>query len=421
MVHDTSSQRRPLLNALLRFRSYGVSGFAQGLNFLAMLLPILGRETEQLAYLILPLAISGLCCRASTFAFPGRYLAIPDRLTRTASATAVLGLVLCTGILALVALVLTGRSTYWGGVFAWSALLTFTHGMYFTAIAVITRERRMDLYARARLVYGITNVVGTALVVFIIPFREGLVVVAGIITATGSLIMLTGATNRIIPAFLTDLPRILDRSHRRYVRGSLRASGAQLLTDLAFQIQGFATPFLGAYQEVWAVALRLTGGFSGLAQQLIAPPFEMHISDGARRSDNAAVRRWTLRGLLVSAMMAVVSAAVVIGAVLFAVDAGDLSFWGVATIGVFAGGSLLISLVVKVPYITGHDALYLTWSLLRPGLLGASLLLLHDFPLLVAVAATQLISAVAFLPLVLLPPVARVEPTPTPSPERTAS
>lgn len=388
---------------LLRFRSYGLSGFAQGLNFLAMLVPVIGRQTEQLTYLVLPLALANLFCRAATFGFPGRYLAIPDRRTRTASGSAFLGLLVCTLAFGVAALCLIGVSGHWAGVLAWSALLTFTHGIYFTAVAVVSRERRMPVYARARVCYGFLNIVGTLVVVFVVPFREGLVVVAALITLTGAVIMLAGATDRVVTAFLADLPRLLDREHRSYVRSSLHATGAQLLTDLAFQMQAFATPFLGPYQDMWAVSLRLTGGFSGLAQQVVAPGFEMKISGAVRDGDRATVRRWTVRGLFASAGMAVFSAVVVTGAVLFATGGTDLPWWTVAAVAVFSGGSLLTSLVVKVPYITGRDSLYLVWSVIRPTLLALSLLL-SDGPLLIALAAVQLVSAATFVPLVLLPP-----------------
>lgn len=404
-----------LLSRFRSLRSYGISGFAQGLNFIAMLLPVLGRQADQLTYLVVPLALANLVCRASTFAYPGRYLAIPDRLTRTASATALSGLIACTAAFLVAAVALTGRSGYWAGVLAWSGALAFTHGLYFIAVAVVSRERRMNVYARARLVYGVVNIIGTTLVVFVTPFREGLVVVAGIITLTGAVMMLTGTSDRVVPAFLNHLPRILNRPHRAYMRASFRASGAQLLTDLAFQMQGLMTPFLGPYKEIWAVTLRLTGGFSGLAQQVIAPGFEMRISEAARSGDHPTVRQWTRRGLAGSGALALFTAVVVIGAVMFATDVGGNPWWVLAAVGVFSGGSLLTSLVIKVPYITGRDTPYLIWSLLRPTLLGLSLFL-SGGQLLVAVAVIQVISAVTFVPLALLPPL----PTPTGTPPHTS-
>ncbi|MGO2841442.1 hypothetical protein ACTXKY_03040 [Corynebacterium variabile] len=397
----------------MRFRSYGLSGVAQGLNFLAMLLPVLGRQTEQLTYLVVPLALASLFSRAATFAFPGRYLAIPDRLTRTATSAAFLGLLGCTGLFLVASACAAGAGYgYWAGIFAWSALLAVTHGLYFTAVAVVSREQRMDVYSRARFVYGIINISGTALVVFAVPFREGLIVVAALITLSGAVLMLASAHNRVVPVFVAELPRLLDRRHRAYMRGSLRASGAQLLTDLAFQIQALATPFLGQYQDMWAVALRLTGGFSGLSQQVIAPGFEMRIAAAVRSGNHTTVRQWVLRGLFGGVAIAGFSAVVVVGAVLFSTGT-DLPWWTVFSIGVFSGGSLLTSLVIKVPYITGHDTRYLVWSVIRPGLLCASLLLPAG-PLLIAIAATQIISAATFLPLLLLPPIDRFSDTPTP-------
>ncbi|WP_297008660.1 hypothetical protein [uncultured Corynebacterium sp.] len=413
-----STGARPVFGLVRRFRSYGLSGIAQAMNFVAMLIPVLGRQMDQLTYLVVPLALSGLLCRAVTFAYPGRYLAVPESLVRTASSTAFAGLATGTAVLLVVAAALSGPSDYWAGVVAWGALLTFTHGMYFAAVAVVTRERRIDVYARARVVYGVINVTGTLIVVFLVPFRAGLVVVAGTITIIGATVMLAGTTDRIIPAFVRDVTRLFDSGHRRYLAQSLRATGAQLLTDLAFQIQAFATPFLGAYQEMWAVALRLTGGFSGLAQQVVAPGFEMKISDAVRRGDPGTVRSWTLRGLWSGVVLAFFSAVVVVAAVVFAADGPDVTVRTLLCLGVFTLGSLVTSLVAKVPYITGRDSLCLVWSVIRPTILGVSLLTLSDGPLLTAIAVAQLVSAAAFVPLVLLPPADAVPHTPSPSRER---
>ena len=286
--------------------------FGQGLNFLAMLLPIVGGETGQLAYLMLPLALATVLSRTSILGFHSRYLTVPGERVRTATAVSAASMSVTTLLCLLVgAAVAPVRD-----IALWTGLLVVSNGLYLMAVAVATREQRMDVYSTARLAFGVTNIIFTALVVFVIPFEAGLIVAAAVNPLVGTVLILTRTENRILPAMLSDLTRMLDRDHRFYLAGSGRPTGGVLLAEVGFQFQGFITPFLGPYQEIWAVVVRLTGGFGTLVQQIIAPPCEAKLAGCIRADDSEGTRVWFRKIILIGAGLGVGSAVVQTAAIL---------------------------------------------------------------------------------------------------------
>lgn len=373
--------------------------FGQGLNFLAMLLPIIGGETGQLAHLMLPLALATVLSRTSVLGFHSRYLTVPDGRTRTATAVSAASLSVATLLcLAVGAAVAPVRD-----VALWTALLVITNGLYLMAVAVATREQRMDAYSTARLAFGVTNIVLTSLVVFVVPFQAGLIVAAAANPVVGAVLILARTRNRVLPAMLGDLPRLLDRDHRFYLAGSGRATGGILLSECGFQIQGFITPFLGQYQEIWAVVVRLTGGFGTLAQQVIAPGLEARIAAAIRDGDAATTARWCRLCALGGLVLGVLCAAVQAGALLFALGDDDSLTVGVLVLtSVYCTMSLATNLSVKIPLMKGFDRAFLAWSSGRLLLL-LGLLLTSGTALLTGTVVVQTLASVAFLCVALRP------------------
>ncbi|MDN6676755.1 MAG: hypothetical protein ACTIBZ_09970 [Corynebacterium variabile] len=373
--------------------------FGQGLNFLAMLLPIVGGETGQLAYLMLPLALATVLSRTSILGFHSRYLTVPGERVRTATAVSAASLSVTTLLCLLVgAAVAPVRD-----IALWTGLLVVSNGLYLMAVAVATREQRMDIYSTARLAFGITNIIFTALVVFVVPFEAGLIVAAAVNPLVGTVLILARTQNRILPAMLGDLPRMLDREHRFYLAGSGRATGATFLSECGFQIQGFITPFLGQYQEIWAVVVRLTGGFGTLAQQVIAPGLEARIAAAIRNRDAATTARWCRLCAIGGLVLGVLCAAIQAGALLFALHDDDALTVGVLILtAVYCTMSLATNLSVKIPLMKGFDRAFLAWSSGRLVLL-LGLLFTSGTALLAGTVVVQTLASVAFLGVALRP------------------
>lgn len=367
--------------------------FGQGLNFLAMLLPIVGGETGQLAYLMLPLALATVLSRTSILGFHSRYLTVPGERTRTATAVSAASLSVTTLLCLLVgAAVAPVRD-----VALWTGLLVVTNGLYLMAVAVATREQRIDVYSTARLAFGITNIIITSLVVFVVPFQAGLIVAAAANPLVGTVLILTRTQNRILPPTVSDLPRMLDREHRFYLAGSGRATGGVLLAEVGFQFQGFITPFLGQYQEIWAVVVRLTGGFGTLVQQIIAPPCEAKLAGCIRAADSEGTRAWFRKIILIGAVLGVGSAAVQTAAILlFLPDDDAVTAGSLVAVSVFCLFWMPSAMCGKIPLMKGLTRPYLAWSVTRLVFL-LPLLLLRDGNLFVAVIAVMSVTSVIII------------------------
>lgn len=382
----------------------GPALIGQGLNFLAMLLPIIGQETGQLAYLMLPLALATVLSRTSVLGFHSRYLTLADPVRRTATSVSLGALLSTTLVCAGVAGILTiAGAPGAAAVAGWTALLVISNGIYLMAVAVATQEQRMDVYSTARLVYGVVNVLVTVVVVFVVPFQAGLIVAAIVNPLVGAVLIVARTRNRLVTVFVRDLPRLLDREHRGYLTVSSRATGATLLSECGFQIQGFLTPFLGQYQEIWAVVVRLTGGFGSLAQQVIAPSLEAKIAAAIREGDAAVTRRWCRVCAVGGLLLGAVCAAIQTGALVFSLPEDDaLTPLVLAATAVFCVASLATNLSMKIPLMKGHDRGFLLWSVGRLVPL-VVLLATSGAVLLGGIVVVQTLAAVVFLVIAVRP------------------
>lgn len=381
--------------------------FGQGLNFLAMLLPIIGGETGQLAYLMMPLALATVLSRTSILGFHSRYLTAPEERTGTATAVSATSLSVTT----LLCLVAGAAVAPVRDVALWTGLLVVTNGLYLMAVAVATREQRMDVYSTARLAFGVTNMVITTLVVFVVPFEAGLIVAAAVNPLIGAVLILVRTRNQILPAMLVDLPRMLDREHRFYVAGSGRATGGVLLSEIGFQFQGFITPFLGQYQELWAVVVRLTGGFGTLAQQVAAPPCEAKLAECIRTGDTDGTRNWCRKIIAIGLVLGAASSIVQIGAVLFTLS-GDSSVtvWSLTLVSVYCLIWMPSAMCAKIPLMKAQIRPYLTWSVSRLILL-FPLLLLRDEILFIGIVGVMSLTSMILLWASLRPSLIPVRPS----------
>lgn len=342
--------------------------FGQGLNFLAMLLPILGGETGQLAYLMVPLSLGTILSRSSILAFHARYLTLPDRKRGVATSVSAAMLMVTTVTTLVVAGVvyLVAPSSGVAGVIAWAGYITFTNGIYFMAVAVATQEKAMATYSRARFWYGVANILLTAVVVFLLPFRSGLVVVAGLTTLLGAAIILPRTANSVIGPLYTGRAALLDHDHRAYLRESGGATAGTFLGELGFQLQGLLTPLFGQYQELWASVVRITGGFGSLAQQVVAPGMEARIAGSIRAGDEKTTRRLCIRALGGGLAFSILCAVALLASLTVALRGHDsFTTTSLTLAALYCIAVLSTSLSLKVPLMKRRVKAYTLLSTLR--------------------------------------------------------
>lgn len=366
----------------------------QGLNFAAMLLPVVLKSGDQLAFLMLPLSTAALLRVALSAAFHVRYLTVPTEERRIALGVASVGL---TSFCAL-AIAAAGGVAYFNsgvGLVIFSiAILTYSIGFYFVAVTILIAEKNLRDYGRGRLIFGIVNFGSTLAAIWAFDFIFGLVVASAV-------------TNLLLAVWMTAKSsvgpgEVLFRSWRcgasaeglRYLVSSRSVIASTLIADLGFQIQGLLTPLMADYKELWAIVVRLSGGFGTLGQQILAPTFEMHATDSIRNGAREKAQSWARRaqaggvafGLIVAALLA-------IALVFLYPELVEGKTWLVWVCAAYCWLLLASSLTMKIPYILGQDRSMLIWSLLRL-VLSIPLFLIHGSALLIVLVAIQgLISA----------------------------
>lgn len=382
-----------------RVRNMGVATIGQGLNFVAMLFPVIGKEAGQLAYLMFPLSLAAVLFKLGSLSFHVRYLTLKKEQRRLGTAVSLAGLLIFSILTSLLGLICCAWNSYWGQLLMWAGLLTLSHGLYYMAVAVLITEEREALYGKVRFGYGVLNAVLTAAVVWLIPFQAGLIVVAFLITFATGAWMMVKCDNSLVGPFLRELRNILGLGGRRYIRESWRTTSAVLVSDIGFQIQGFLTPLMGVYQEMWAIVVRLSGGFGTLGQQIVAPVFEIKMAAGMRDREFATAESWARKAQLVGLALALVVVPVQIGAVMFAGSGEVDNIWQpLALISIYTLGLLASSVSMKSPYILGHERGMLWWSILRVILI-LPMVFLHQLTLLAFMSVAQLLLGALLVPM----------------------
>lgn len=381
-----------------RIKSMGVAMFGQGLNFAAMLLPVVGKEAGQLAYLMFPLSLSALLYKLGTLSFHVRYLTLSKEDRGIGTATSTIGLALTTLVLGVIGLLVWPISPHWGQVLVWSALLTFSHGVFYMAVTVAIAEGREGFYGKVRFVYGVLNFALTAVVVWLVPFQAGLVLVALAITLLGGLLILIVCENKLLPVTISNVRAVLSKEGLRYLNQSRPTTRAVLVADLGFQFQGFLTPLMGNYQELWALVLRLTGGFGTIGQQVFAPFFEGKIAAAILEKDVSGAEKQAWRAQLFGFTLAILSVPIQIGSVLFAVeDKSTTSLISLVMISIYTVGTLINSINLKAPYFFGYERFMFYFSTVKIIIL-VPLFLANGQLLLFLVSIFQLCQATVLIP-----------------------
>ncbi|WP_155895137.1 hypothetical protein [Corynebacterium vitaeruminis] len=382
-----------------RLKNMGVATIGQGFNFLAMLLPVFGKEASQLAYLMFPLSLSLVLFKLGSLSFHVRYLILRVNQRHIGTAVSLSGLIFLSALTSILGAVIANWSSYWGMLLVWGGLLTFSHGLYYMSVAVVITEQREAFYGKVRFAYGLINFVLTAAVVWLVPFQAGLVVVTFLNTILTGMWMMSRCENSLVGSLRGAIPQVFGKEGSRYARESWRTTSAVLVSDIGLQIQGFLTPLMGAYQELWAIVVRLSGGFGTLGQQIIAPVFEIRIAEAIRGKAFSRAGAWAFKAQLTGISLAIAVIPIQIASIVFATSQSvPQQTLAITMISIYTLGLVSSSVSMKSPYILGHERGMLWWSFLRVGLL-LPMLLLHEMTLLLFISVTQLLLGALLLPL----------------------
>ncbi|WP_155994151.1 hypothetical protein [Corynebacterium vitaeruminis] len=338
----------------------------QLLNFVAMFLPIVAGQARQLAFLTFPLAVSYLVSRTSSLAFHVEYLRIDDRFKNAAIKCAIVGLLFASGVL------LAASGVFWflpslqqaTPILLSIATLTLSQGAYFVSTTVLLRNSLLQEFGISRVLYGCINVVSTFIAVFLFSAEWGLVLST----------ILTFLTSAAIQSAFALRSGCLSRGSARtsngevlhYLRFSRSSVQATLFSDLSSQTQALLTPMMGEFQSLWAAAIRISGGMGTVGQQVLAPSFEVKISQLVRNHELESAVRLSRKVLILGVLFS--AAAILFTFLLFSFSHRELMNHDrafVLLIFVMNFASIAGSLTVKIPYLLHRSRPMSIWAATR--------------------------------------------------------
>lgn len=375
---------------------------AQGLNFVAMLVPVLFGRLHEVAFLVIVGAIALISALTFSFAFPSVYPGLAQRSARVESVVAATTGLLVASVLFVAAAVvgfITGAE--WSLIILLSAMLMLAQGAYLITTSILVQQNDLPRFALTRSVYAISNLLGTIAALAFFSVEYSLAVSAIVCFSVASVIAVFGRLRRGTLAVLAVFPSL--RQLLNYVRSNWAATTSGLFAGLAFQSSSLATGFLGGYAGLWASVVRVSGGFASTAQQVVAPIFEMQLSAAIRENRRGEVRRMIVRstllasGLSLLAYVAIVATLMVGGALSPAVIGDAERSLVLAVIFAYTIGAVLPSISSKFMVMGGRQRTYFLWVACKLLVTAVTLILLRGLEMLVALSIIELLSAIAYV------------------------
>lgn len=288
---------------------------AQALTVSATLIPVGFNRLDAVVQLVSVMA-------TASAVIPGLSLAIASRLpvisggkrARSVVAGSLMLLGVAAAIGAVIGLLVPPARAF---CFA-TAILVLAQGSYTVSSAIATRDYDYARLMWMRLTYGIAVVAGTvgACVANLTPYEF---VIAPVIASFLAAWLGVWGRARVYPGIRQDLA---PANMWRQFTGSRSLTFSQILSGYSGQVGAIVSAALGPYAAPWAVAVRFTAGFQTVATQIIAPTVDIDVARSVREPSEGALSRAVRRGSVVGAILASVSAPIVVGLALLLAGEG---------------------------------------------------------------------------------------------------
>ncbi|MGY2127002.1 hypothetical protein [Blastococcus sp. SYSU DS0617] len=381
----------------MTFLRLGLAG--QVLTFAAMVVPILGRVTDQVLVLVFASSVALLLVNAGMLAFPFVYPVV--RGPRLARVATVWSLVVLYCVSAAVAALspLDGRLGLPAGTFASAAAVTAAWGTFSVMNTRLVRVGDDTGIGLARLYYG-ALVLTTAVAATVADPGPLALTLGQALSYLLAAALLLGRRTHHGPPLRRSTRAGRRRLRRAWFARVAQPTAASLAGGWTAVIPGLVVPGLGTAAEPWAVVSRICGGFATVMIALIAPPLEARLGRAVRDRDRAA---WdTGRRTALALGLGLAGCGVVGGLALALYAADDAAEWfapvAVATV-LFWGSLLAGTLLNRLPNFLGRDGQRLWWDLGRAAAVTAAFLLVDGQEGLVAMGVVLAASAWFLLPM----------------------
>jgi hypothetical protein len=193
-----------------------------------------------------------------------------------------------------------------------------------------------------------------------------------------------------------------------YASANWAATLSNLFAGLAFHSSALATGFLGPFAGPWAGVVRIAGGFAGISQQVVSPPYDMRLSSAIRIESTTEIRRVIVTTAILGLAMAVLAyiavwVAFLIGAFVRSrtLALGD-SFSVLLIGGAYTFGVLVPSICSKFLVMLGHQQPHFLWAVSKFVVISVALVLFRGIVLLAALAVLEFLAAIAYLCLLMV-------------------
>lgn len=375
---------------------------AQGLNFLAMMVPIVAGRYDAVAFLLTAGAISVIGSTTGALAVQSLLPAVIGwRKAIVAARSGLLGLVSVAAVLCLVSLgVSRFGSLRVGTLFFAAAAVSLPQGAHQIVVSLLIRSGDIRTFTRARLGYSVANLAGTVLVTLCLKTAWSLALATACAYSVAIVISWHSAHIRRVWMLIRSAKMPLASSWV-YVREVRPAVVSALASNLAFQAGALLTPLMGPFSLAWASVARITGGFGGVGVQVVAPPIEMRFAKALRageRQERSRAFRVAVRSGLALGCGTLLAQAVLwsVQGLPIEADPSDVRLMVVA-MAVYVTATLLASTIQRMLVMSGGQRVMLVLTLARLALVAFGFIGLRDLPLLVFVCSVEGVFGMTYL------------------------
>ena len=378
----------------LSFLRWGLAG--QVLTLVSMLVPILLRESDQVAWLVVASAIATLLTNPAVLAHPYVYPVLRGPGAVRAANRASLASLVAVCLLLLTATPLEPHLGLPRGLFAATTLMLLGGGSFSMALSALVRAGDTRWIGIARFGYGALLLVLT-LAAGLRPVGVlSLVVASGLASLLAAVLVASRPGARPTPGPRAPVPARLVRA---YLRRSLRPTTATVASSWALFLPSLALPGLGAAAGPWGVVTRIGGGFSTLLITLVTPPLEGRMSAAVRTRDGADFDRSRRTALLLGTATGLVAVAAGIALAVYVDGAGNWLLPLAVAAALIWVPLLALTPLNRTPNFLARDGARLAWDAGRAVLMTGAFLATDGLTRLIVLGAVLTVSGVVFLPL----------------------
>jgi len=288
-------------------RKFGIGILGQGLSLVALFVPLLFGRLDEIKLQVFVSAIVSVALTPGILAFPSIFPSVKEgeasRISFWTSLYFFTGILVLLGFLGGIAFI---RHLEWLDVYLAGVGLFAFQGANVISNTFLTRLSMPQVVAQSRYVYGLVVLVATTAVSIWGDFRTSLLW-ASSLSFLISAMYSAFKSRREVYVEVGGAQKFFSIHGIQYSKAAFGLSVASLLDTVISQIPALITPALGALAGVWAISVRVAGGFATVSLQLVNPWIESAFSRGVRNDEFNEVRE-SFKSSIKSGLLLAISA-----------------------------------------------------------------------------------------------------------------